>query len=303
MSGKDYHLVYKTTNLVNGKTYIGVHSTNNIDDGYLGSGCIFKKALKKYGKENFKREILFNFDTLNQAYEKEKELVDLEFINQSTTYNCKVGGEQGAYSEDSKNKRMRPSQAHRKRVSATNLGGEDVFDQRILDIENTEKTTGWITKLSKKWGINKSAALSFIKKWHKDYRPRPPIKETTCDCGQKITCRSNNKRNQCLTCYNLSQRKSDFYCLTKNELQKLILKHSMSKIKKIYKIHDRSLHRVLAEKKISIPDRKKRKKDIFKNLDKEEVIKLKNNHSISELARQFHVSRNVIKRAFKDLNL
>lgn len=48
-----YHIVYETTNLINGKIYRGVHSTNNINDGYLGSGIKFGRALKKYGKSNF----------------------------------------------------------------------------------------------------------------------------------------------------------------------------------------------------------------------------------------------------------
>lgn len=43
-----YYIIYKTTNLINGKTYIGRHKTIKIDDGYLGSGTIFLKALKKY---------------------------------------------------------------------------------------------------------------------------------------------------------------------------------------------------------------------------------------------------------------
>lgn len=56
---KRYIFVYITTNLLNGKQYVGDHSSNNIEnDIYLGSGSYFKNALNEYGRENFKREIL-----------------------------------------------------------------------------------------------------------------------------------------------------------------------------------------------------------------------------------------------------
>lgn len=61
------HFVYITTNLISGKKYIGKHSTSNIDDGYLGSGILIKKAISSYGKENFKREILCMFDTAKEV--------------------------------------------------------------------------------------------------------------------------------------------------------------------------------------------------------------------------------------------
>ena len=65
--------VYKTTNLLTGKIYIGQHSTKNIDDGYLGSGVYLKKEIKEYGKENFQREIIAFVDgskeELNHAEE------------------------------------------------------------------------------------------------------------------------------------------------------------------------------------------------------------------------------------------
>ena len=86
------HLVYKTTNNINNKVYIGIHSTLKIDDGYLGSGTAFKRALKKYGKDNFNRIILHNFDTREEAIEKEKDLVDSEFVLNKETYNLVTGG-------------------------------------------------------------------------------------------------------------------------------------------------------------------------------------------------------------------
>jgi len=66
---KTYNFVYVTTNLVNGKQYVGDHSTDNLKrDNYLGSGNLIIAAKKKYGRKNFKREILEFFDTKQDAF-------------------------------------------------------------------------------------------------------------------------------------------------------------------------------------------------------------------------------------------
>lgn len=86
------HILYKTTNLINNKIYIGVHSTNDINDNYLGSGLNIIRAIKKYGVSNFKREILYIFKTKEEAFLKERELVTEEFVNDNNNYNLSVGG-------------------------------------------------------------------------------------------------------------------------------------------------------------------------------------------------------------------
>jgi hypothetical protein len=48
-----FYYFYKITNKINGKYYYGVHSTNNIEDGYMGSGVVITKAYEKYGIGNF----------------------------------------------------------------------------------------------------------------------------------------------------------------------------------------------------------------------------------------------------------
>ena len=62
---------YITTNKVNGKQYVGMHSTDNVDDGYLGTGLLILKAINKYGKENFTREILWKCVDLQEAFSNE----------------------------------------------------------------------------------------------------------------------------------------------------------------------------------------------------------------------------------------
>lgn len=89
------HTIYKTVNNINGKFYIGKHQTFNINDGYLGSGVVLEKAIKKYGKEHFHKEILFVFETEEEMNAKEKELVTRELINDPLCYNACLGGEGG----------------------------------------------------------------------------------------------------------------------------------------------------------------------------------------------------------------
>lgn len=88
---KKYY-VYKTTNLINNKFYIGVHSTNKKHDYYLGSGKHLKISIKKYGKNNFNKEIIEYFNNYEDALNKEKEIVTEDFIKRKDTYNIICGG-------------------------------------------------------------------------------------------------------------------------------------------------------------------------------------------------------------------
>ena len=83
-------IVYKTTNFVNNKTYIGV--TNGNDPHYLGSGQALKFAFVKYGRSNFIRETLYEVEDKELAYFIEELIVDNDFINNPNNYNLQVGG-------------------------------------------------------------------------------------------------------------------------------------------------------------------------------------------------------------------
>jgi hypothetical protein len=92
---KIYYYLYEVTNLVNGRTYIGQHITDDLEDGYLGSGKALKSAIKKYGRDKFKKEILLfarNEQALNIL---EMMAVTPEFCAKKDNYNLKEGGNSG----------------------------------------------------------------------------------------------------------------------------------------------------------------------------------------------------------------
>ncbi len=92
MKKHKYNYFYKITNLINNHFYYGVHTTDNLEDGYMGSGKRLQCAYKKYGMENFKKEILKFFDSFNEAFEYESEVVNEELVNDYNCYNLVKGG-------------------------------------------------------------------------------------------------------------------------------------------------------------------------------------------------------------------
>jgi len=97
---RKFHTVYQTTNLMNNKFYIGAHSTDNLNDDYCGSGTNINRAIEKYGREFFKKEILYIFETPEEMFAKEKEIVTLDFLKRSDVYNIVEGG-YGGYNKGS----------------------------------------------------------------------------------------------------------------------------------------------------------------------------------------------------------
>lgn len=90
-----HHLVYKVIHIESGKYYIGKHTTNNLDDGYMGSGTRLINAIKKYGVDSFQKKILFDFSSEEEALFAEWLLVTNEMIEDPSCYNMKLGGRGG----------------------------------------------------------------------------------------------------------------------------------------------------------------------------------------------------------------
>lgn len=96
------HFIYKTTCIENGKYYIGMHSTECLEDGYLGSGTILKKAVAKYGSDSFEREILSYHDTREDVVAAENKILKSISISDKFCYNIIKGGKnyRGNHEED-----------------------------------------------------------------------------------------------------------------------------------------------------------------------------------------------------------
>jgi hypothetical protein len=92
---KKCYNVYKTTNLVNGKFYWGVHDSTDENDGYLGSGTVLRKAIKKYSEDSFKRKTMVIYETAGAAYFDERLIVNQEMVDDEMCYNNRIGGKGG----------------------------------------------------------------------------------------------------------------------------------------------------------------------------------------------------------------
>lgn len=134
------HIVYLTTNLINGKQYVGDHSSENINDNYLGSGLLIKKAIKKYGKENFKRENLEICESKKEAFEKQEKYINKFKTNKPRGYNISPKGGHDVKNSMSKEsvEKMRNSlkgrASHRKGLSL-----EEEYGDRAEDIRKKLK--------------------------------------------------------------------------------------------------------------------------------------------------------------------
>lgn len=87
-----FYIVYKITNLLNHRYYIGRHATKNINDSYMGSGVGIINAIKKYGKENFKKEIIAMAFDRDSLWELEKLIVNEDVVKDPLSYNMAYGG-------------------------------------------------------------------------------------------------------------------------------------------------------------------------------------------------------------------
>ncbi len=127
-----YNYLYRITNNINGKFYIGIHSTNNLNDNYFGSGTLIKKAIQKYGINNFTKEILEFKNSREEIKNLEKKVVNDELLNNPLCYNIQRGGGGGQSVEMAKK--------HREKWSGfKGLKHTDEYKQKMSDLNKGKK--------------------------------------------------------------------------------------------------------------------------------------------------------------------
>jgi len=94
---KLFNYVYLTINRINGKGYIGSHGSKKKEDNYIGSGSYFKSAIKKYGKQNFIKIKLKDFDKILEARKAEEHYIKLFDTLSPNGYNMSITGGQGKW--------------------------------------------------------------------------------------------------------------------------------------------------------------------------------------------------------------
>lgn len=163
---KTYGIIYKTTNLINNKIYIGQTTRTSILD-YFGSGNYIKNAIKKYGKGNFTREILEG--CINQEELDKKEKFWIAKLNPE--YNIDLGGiGAGKMSEETKIKISKKLKNKYKNSKDNPMYGKSVYDLWVEKYGNKKANIMWNDKYKKMKGENHpNFGISNYERWVNKY--------------------------------------------------------------------------------------------------------------------------------------
>jgi len=195
-----YYYIYKITNINNGKFYIGSHRTNDLNDGYFGSGIYLKRSIKRYGRESFIKEILLYCNNAEQMIQKETEL--LQRYKNDPVYNlkfCSCGGNtRERYTKKQKQVYVQKlidnpkSPIGKKGAQAFNYG-KQASEKTKQKQSNTHKERFVELKTdAKKWNTWKQKYIPHALKNQKIMTEiiSKPVKLTKIDTGESMTFKS-----------------------------------------------------------------------------------------------------------------
>jgi hypothetical protein len=129
---RKYHYIYKITCKITNRFYIGMHSTDNLDDGYFGSGKRLWFSINYHGKENHNKEILEFLPSRQALKEREKEIVNKKLLGEDLCMNLCVGGEGGrGFTNEEQKLNAKKSNEKQKNLRETN---QEWFEKRNKNI-------------------------------------------------------------------------------------------------------------------------------------------------------------------------
>ena len=193
------HYLYKTTCLITGRWYIGMHSTCNMDDGYMGSGKRLRRSIRKYGVDNHKKEILGFFENRELLIEVEKKAITPDMVLDDNCMNLKGGGTGGFVNEE-----------HRQKFLFVGLQNLKVNqDKRIENMKKTLSSDACRKKMSE-------ALLKYFETNENNFKGKQHSDETKKIISEKAKLRTGENNSQYGTCW-----------ITKDGLNKKIKKEEI----------------------------------------------------------------------------
>lgn len=193
------HYIYKTTCNITGKWYVGMHSTTNENDSYIGSGKVLRHSIRKYGVENHTKEILEYLPSREALVLREIEIVTKELISDGFCMNLKEGGTGGFRDEEHM-------------MKCSKAGNNSKTNKLKTDAEYRErycKNVGLVSKQKVENGV-------WINPNQGHWTDRKHSEETKILMSEKAKERIGEKNSQYGTCW-----------VTKNGLSKKIKKEEL----------------------------------------------------------------------------
>ena len=172
------HYTYRIDNLINGKYYIGKHSSESLDDNYMGSGSLIKSAIAKYGIEKIKKTILKTFSTSEEAFEHEAQVVTMAEVKDPMCYNIQPGGK----------------------------GGQ----KRFTDEELKERLSEQQRKYQKEY-YHRPDVKEQQREYMREYRQRPEVKERRKEYKKEYYQRNKEHRKEYDQRSEVKERRKEYY--------------------------------------------------------------------------------------------
>jgi hypothetical protein len=273
-----YHFTYLTVNTVNHKFYLGKHSTKDLNDGYVGSGTAFLRAIKKHGHLNFQHYRLQFFNNAQDAYIAEGLLITEDFIKKykdelKVCYNLRIGGfGGGGLSEETKAKYSKASKEMWSR--------SEYKEKMIKVIKEMWSRPGFKEKMSKT--LKESCAKPEVKekrsKSIKESLAKPEVREKRSKERKGLWLRSEYKEKVIKTLKESLARPESREKQSKASKEKWSRPEAKEKISK-------SMKDVLARPEV----KEKRSKSLKESFAKPEVKEKK-----SKALKEFHTNKEMI---------